>query len=79
VRIQHIADVRPREVGVSNDPRDHGVAFALPAVGRDRGDEFGLADGFQMIGARLPIARPTLDEDGLLDVVARAGVGPEVR
>jgi len=66
------------EVGVGHDAGYGCSPWNRRTGDGDLGDELGLADRAQMLGSVVAIARSTLDEDGLLDVVARARVGVKI-
>ena len=66
------------QVGMAHDAGDLGAAATVTAGAGQAGDEVGFADRFQMLGAVFAVSRPAFDEHGLDDVVAGAGVGPQV-
>ncbi len=67
------------EVGVGNDAVDRcGVRMPGSKIVCRSSDELRLADWLQMLWSIGAIAGPTLDEDGLDDVVTRCCVDPEI-
>src|SRR5205823_6364330 len=54
------------------------VGRALLRGGGEAGDEAGLAEGAHVLRAVFQVFGAAFEEDGLFDLVAATGVGPEV-
>jgi hypothetical protein len=70
VRREHVRRLRQAQVDPAHDPGDEPVRIG----GRDHLGLPHRAERFRAVG---PVPRPAVDEDGVLDAMAAAGVGPQ--
>ena len=78
VGVEHIVERCRSQVGGGDDAGDRRpVGVPVEQVGGRGGDEAGFAYRGHRVGVSVRVAGTALDEHGLHDVVARAGVGHE--